>query len=426
MDTLRGVAVLGILVMNIPWFARSESKFFNPMTGGGFEGADYWTWLLSHLLFDFKMMTIFSMLFGAGMLVFTERAAAAGRSAAAIYYRRLGWLLLFGLLHAYLLWSGDILYSYALCGLLLYPARRLRPRWLIAIGLALLLIGTALTAGSGWWFATARSAAEAGQAALDAGGTPTEFQRGMVEAWPAMREQFVPTPERLAAEEAAHLGSYGELFVFRARQAIFMQTGLFLLMLLWRATGVMLIGMALMKLGVFTAARSIGFYLGLLLVGYAVGLPLVAVGAWQAVETRFDFVVGFKYVWHFNYVGSLFVALGHVGLVILIGKLGVLTWLTSGLAAVGRMALTNYLSHSLICAAVFYGWGLGMFNQWSRFETLALVAAIWLFQFVFSQVWLARFHFGPMEWLWRTLTYWQPQPVRREAAGAPALAGTRS
>jgi uncharacterized protein len=424
-DVLRGFALCGILVMNIPWFARSSAAFFNPTLGGGFEGADYWTWLISHLFFDMKMMTIFSMLFGAGMLVMTSRAEAAGRSAAGIYYRRLVWLLLFGLLHAYFIWSGDILYTYALCGMLLYPLRRLRPVTLIVLGLALLFIGNLMTMGMGWFFASARSAAEVAQAAIDAGQSPTEFQRAMLDAWPQMKQGFIPSAERVAEETAAHTGGYWKLFIFRVPETIMMQTSLFITMLMWRAAGVMLLGMALMKMDVFTARRSTKFYAGLMAAGYLAGLPMVGAGAWFMQEQDFDFIALFKYGWTYNYVGSIFVALGHIGLVMLVCKLGLLQWLTKGLAAIGRMALTNYLMHSVICATLFFGWGFGIWGELSRFETMGVVLAILAFQFIFSQLWLSAFRFGPTEWLWRTLTYWRVQPMRRAEAqhGAMSSAG---
>lgn len=410
-DVLRGFALCGILVMNIPWFARSESMFFNPTFGGGFEGADYWTWLISHLFFDAKMMTIFSMLFGAGMLILTERARSTGRSAAAIYYRRLGWLMVFALLHAYLLWSGDILYTYALCGLVLYPARNLRPRTLIIFGVVLLFIGNAIAMVSGLFFEVARSSVHDATAILEGGGTPNPFQQQMLEAWPEMKSGFVPDAQRLAAEEAAYLGSYGELFKYRAMQNIFMQAMLFPLLLAWRAAGPMFLGMALMKMGVFTAQRSMRFYGILMTIGYAIGLPLVGIGAYLGIKSNFDFVASFMYIWSFNYFGSILVALGHIGLVMIVCKMGVVRWFTAGLAAIGQMALTNYLMHSVICATIFFGWGFGYWGQWSRFETIGVVAAILALQFIVSPLWLSVFRFGPMEWLWRSLTYWRVQPM---------------
>ena len=166
--------------MNIPWFAFHSYAFFNPTLGGGFEGANFAVWLGSHLLFDTKMMALFSMLFGAGLVLMADRIERRGGSAAGVYYRRIAWLLVIGLLHAYLLWMGDILVSYALCGLALYPVRRWRPRVLIGIGAFLLLIGVAINVGQGFFFEFARTHAQAATAALDAGDTPTQLQSDML------------------------------------------------------------------------------------------------------------------------------------------------------------------------------------------------------------------------------------------------------
>ena len=150
LDALRGCALLGILLMNIPGFALHPASYGDPTVAGGADGANLWFWIVNHILFDGKMRALFSMLFGAGVLVLTERGEAKGHSMADIYYRRLFWLLLFGVLHAYLLWWGEILYPYALCGLFLYPFRHVRPsRLLAAAGVSLLVI-TGFLIGDGF------------------------------------------------------------------------------------------------------------------------------------------------------------------------------------------------------------------------------------------------------------------------------------
>src|SRR6185437_13276031 len=121
--------------------------------------------------------------------------------------------------------------------------------------------------------------------------------------------------------------------------------------------------------------------------------------------------------------GSVMVALGHVGALLLIYKAGMLTWLTTRLAAVGRMALSNYLTHSIVCTTIFYGYGFGLFGTINRTGLAAIVLAIWIFQLIISPIWLEHFRFGPAEWLWRSLTYWRLQPVRIEAVEAPVVSG---
>jgi uncharacterized protein len=396
-DVLRGVALLGILPINVWSFALPDAALRDPRAAGGFGGANFAAWLGCHLLFEQKMMSIFSMLFGAGLVLQAERAAARGASPAGTYYRRLLWLLVFGLLHAYLLWEGDILTAYALCGLALYPFRRLSPAALIPLGLAVFLLAVPVNVGAGL---LERAAPDDAPGAAAAAGDEADGD--------------------LAADVSAHRGGYGQLVVYRARQNLWMQTAFFVLWAGPRAGGLMLLGMALLKLGVFGAARSFRFYAALAAVGYGAGLPVVAWGAYQLVRHDFDEVYQDLVGGHYNYVGSLFVALGHVGAVMMVCKAGALPRLTARLAAVGRMALTNYLAQTLLCTTLFYGYGFGLFDRLDRFELLGVVAAVWLLQLAYSPLWLRHFRFGPAEWLWRSLTYGKMQPMC--AVGEPGTA----
>jgi len=410
-DVLRGLAVLGILVMNIPTFAFSEYAFFNPTVQGGFEGADRWAWIFSHVFFDLKMMSIFSMLFGAGLIVMDTRASARGVRLAGVYYRRLTWLLLFGLLHAYIIWEGDILFTYAICGMALFPFRRLRPRWLIALGAILLLIPLPINSLFGLFFDLMRSAANDAARGVEL----ESWRRGLASSWEETSRGFVPTPEMLQTEREQFLGGYFDGLARRAPAALFMQTFLLVTWSFWRCAGLMLVGMALMKLGVFSAQCSSRTYLRLLVAGYALGFPLVAAGAGRLIAHNFDFVEMFKLDFHFNYIGSIGVALGHSAVVMLICRHGVLTPLRRALAAVGRMAFSNYIAQSLICALLFYGWGFALWGKVSRAELLPIVVVIWMAQIAFSLAWLARFRFGPLEWIWRTLTYLRAPRLLRQA-----------
>ena len=169
--------------------------------------------------------------------------------------------------------------------------------------------------------------------------------------------------------------------------------------------------MGLMKLGVFSAERSRSFYAWMAILGYGIGLPLMVFDASGLIRHEFKL----DYMLHggifYNAFGSLVVALGHVGLIMLIVQSGALAWLTRRLAAVGRMALSNYLTHSIVCTTLFYGYGFGLFGQINRTGLAAIVLAIWIFQLWISPIWLKHFRFGPAEWLWRSLTYWKLQPM---------------
>lgn len=405
LDGLRGFAVLGILAMNIPGFAFSESDFFDPRIGG-YEGVDRAAWWFGRLVFDMKMQSIFSMLFGAGLMVLTERAARAGVNATRLFYRRVAVLAVMGLLHGYLLWNGDILWTYAVCGALVYPLRRLQPAWLLAIGIALFTIGIFTSAGVGAALWYVKSTAAEAQAIVDAGGQPSELQAEMLKEWSSMREDFAPTAADFERDRAGNLGSFTQVVTHRAGSTLELQLGIpFWMFSIWRFTGYMLIGIALMRWGVFTGALSSRVYAAMMLLGYLIGIPIVVLGGLAADARNFDFAFTFMSAWQGNYLGSAFVALGHVGALMLLFRSPATQWILRPLAATGRMALTNYLTQSLICAALFFGWGFGLWGSLSRSELAAVVIAIWTAQIVFSMVWLARFRFGPMEWLWRTLTY---------------------
>lgn len=229
LDVLRGFALLGILVMNVMSFAMPFSAYFNPSAFGDMTGANYAVWFFSHLLFDQKFMTIFSMLFGAGIVIFSTRAADRGHSPAAMHYRRTFWLLVIGAVHAYLLWYGDILVLYAMCALIIYPARRLSPKWLLPIGLFLIAIGSGISLLAGFsmhlW--------------------PPEAIAEMARFWN-------PGAEGIAKEIAAYTGPWSGQMAHRVEMSLGFHTGYFVKWGFWRAGGLMLVGMALYKWGVFS------------------------------------------------------------------------------------------------------------------------------------------------------------------------------
>lgn len=428
-DTLRGFALLGILAMNIVAFALPSDAYMHPGLAvfepyqGPFEGLNKLSWWITSIFFDQKMMSTFSMLFGAGLVLMGGRAGTdAAPGFAGVYYRRLLYLFLIGMLHAYLVWYGDILVAYAICGLLLYPVRHLRPGWLITIGIVVMLVSVVLTGLMGAGMMFMRHAATEAQQIIDAGGTPRSDQAELLKGYNEMMKGMTPSPERVAETVALMRGSLPDVLRENAKGAAMLQTFVFAIWTFWRALGLMLIGMGLMKLGVFAAARSTRFYTIMSIVGLGIGLPLAAGGA--ALQDLHDFDMFWLLAtdWHLNYIGSAFVALGYTGVVMLICKAGELTWLRTRLAAVGRMALTNYLMQSLLMTFVFYGWGLGYFGRVERAELYLFVAAVWVLQLVVSPLWLDRFRFGPAEWLWRSLTYGRAQPMRVRSISSEPLA----
>jgi uncharacterized protein len=402
LDVLRGVALLGILPMNIQAFSMIGAAYLNPTAYGDLHGANFWVWYLSHLLADQKFMSIFSMLFGAGIFLMTGRIEARQKPAAAIHYRRMAWLVLFGLLHGYLLWYGDILFNYGLCGMLAYLFRKMPPRRLIVIGLAFVTVATVLFSFSGWSFPH----------------WPPE------KAAEFTRDMWRPTPEMVSNELAAYRSPWIGEMPRRFDENTSDQLQGFVFLSLWRIEGMMLIGIALFKLAFFTAKAPARLYWSLILAGVFVGIPVIAYGTHRDFATGWRVRESWFFNFQFNYWASILVALGWASAVMLACRSSRLERFTAPFAAVGRMAFTNYLLDTFICTFVFYGFGLGLFGKVSRVQQVGFVLAIWAMQLIVSPIWLRHFQFGPFEWLWRSLTYLKRQPFRRERLERGALART--
>jgi uncharacterized protein len=388
MDVLRGFALFGILVMNIQSFAMIGAVYDNPTAYGDLHRANFLVWLLSHLLADQKFISIFSMLFGAGIVLMWQRAESSGGGPARLHYRRMGWLILFGLLHAYLLWGGDILYTYGICGLFVFLFRRHRPRTLVLSALVLAMIGSLIAIGLGLFWVPHLS--------------------------PALKADFMddwqPSPQSINEELAAYRGSWTHQMSERAPTAFYIETILFLRLYVWKASSLMLLGMALFKLGAFHARWSRRQYLGLVGAGLLVGIPITLFGVAQNFAKNWDIRYSFYQGAQYNYWGSYFIALGWTGLIILWCQSPQAPALKERMAAVGRMAFSNYMLQTVICTTIFYGHGFGYFERVPRTGQILIVFAIYAAQLVIAPLWLGHFRFGPLEWLWRSLTYgkWQP------------------
>ncbi|ANO52458.1 DUF418 domain-containing protein [Woeseia oceani] len=411
-DTLRGVAVLGILIMNIYGFAMPFAAYSNPLVMGGMEWYNIGTWFATHVIADQKFMTIFSMLFGAGIVLMWERARARDAKFGRIYYRRMFWLLVIGLIHGYLIWFGDILFHYALMGMLIYPMRKLQARTLIIVACLLLPVALLLNHGGYIYLSDLQSRTANITALQQAGETISEEQQASLDEWAEIGAFLEPSDETLQEDLDAYLGTYGDAVKHRAPILQAMQINMTIWFAVWRIGALMLIGMALMKLGVFSGSRTPGFYTRLMLIGYGIGLPLSIYSAMDLHAHDFSGLYMMQRGGIANYIGSILVALGHIGLVIGIVKKGALRNLSARFAAVGRMAFSNYLMHSIVMTTIFYGHGLGLYGSVPRAAQMLFVAGMLGLQLLLSPWWLARYRFGPAEWLWRSLTYWQRQPMK--------------
>jgi uncharacterized protein len=413
LDSLRGFALLGVLLMNIVGLGMYVTAYNDPTVTGGATGPNLGVWVVLHVLAEGKMRALFSLVFGAGVVLLTSRLESRA-DVGDIYYRRTLWLLLFGIVHAYLLWHGDILYPYALCALVLYPFRKMSARGLLIIGVVTLLLL------AGWYVVMGvmqRSLLEKGHAAehaQQAGETLSQEQKDDLRAWEDWHRFHRPDAEALEKDAAKWRGSPLEVIKARAALVWKWHSVPYYHPWNWDIWAMMFLGMALMKLGVLGAERSVRFYSTLALAGYAVGIPMNGYSAWTIVKSGFD-PATLAFASSTYDIGRLSIALAHLGVIMLLCKTGWLGWLMRSFGAIGQMAFSNYIFHSVVCAFLFTGYGFALYGRLQRYELYYVVAAIWVFQMIVSPIWLRHFLFGPMEWLWRSLTYWKRQPMRRVA-----------
>ena len=422
-DVIRGCAVLGILLMNIADFALPHQAYSDPTVAGGATGANLAVWAINYVLFEGKMRAMFSILFGAGTVIFMARGEkrGAGMIVSDIYHRRLLWLLAFGVLHAYFIWQGDILYWYAVTGMLLYSLRGLAPAKLFIGGALCLLMMVPQSIMNGLEFQELRQKGMAADAAAKAGKKLTEEQIEDQKKWNDKLHELKPTKKEIDKEIADHHAGYWKLFAGRAGMVAMIES-VFFYHWFWDVAGMMLVGMGLFKLGYLSAERSYREYGLVAAICYGAGLPGSIIVARQMILSGFEpsTVMLLDATYSLRRVAMV---LAHISLAMIVCKSGVLAWLTSRLAAAGQMALTNYLTTSIICTTIFNGYGFGLYGKLDRAHIYIVVLSIWTAQLIWSKPWLEHFRFGPFEWLWRSLTYWKRQPMRTELAEvAPEIA----
>lgn len=414
LDELRGFALLGILLLNILGFGLPSAAYsFAGFDLDGTLNSDLIAWASVELLAEGAMRGLFSMLFGAGVLLFAEGATGTSGKSAALHYRRTFWLLAFGLFDGYvLLWNGDILVSYALAGAVLYWVRNLRVSTLLILAGLLLFLMSALHL----LIADQMSAGRQASLSIEqtrAGEPVDEALLQQAAVWEDFSASYFPTSEEVEEELVARRGSYSSAFVWNLQANTEMLLFVLPVFLFWDALAFMLIGMALFKLGVLQGRRTDAFYLRLMLAGFAVGLLVNSSEVWGAVSSGMELTRVFAQMQWTYHFGRLGMSLGYIGLLLLLWRQARLLRLRRLLAATGRMALTNYLLQSLICLILFTGAGLALVGELSRAELYPLVFGIWAFQLAFSRWWLARFRFGLLEWVWRALTYGRLPPLVR-------------
>ncbi len=396
LDFVRGVAVMGILLMNIQSFALPEAAYSNPRAYGGWHGADLAAWWVEAVLVDGKMRGLFSWLFGASALLVAMRAQAAGESGLRVHYRRMAWLALFGLAHLLIVWDGDILLHYALVGSLAFLFRDRPPHALVTA--AVLLIAAQIVVVLPVPIALSDAVASV------AAGHPSAVA---VQDLPGWRDQFgVPSPASIAEALALHRGPYSGLLAYRLGEAPQLVFGTLTSVGL-ETLAYMLFGMAALRSGMFAGEWPRAAYRRGALIGFGVGIPAtLAITAWER-SSGFDLcaVAWAALVWTAPVRAAMI-----AGWACLLVPLAGPGWLRERVTAAGRMAFSNYLGTSLVCAGLFDG--LGLFGAFSRAALLGVVVAVWAAMLLWSRPWLRRYRYGPLEWIWRSLARGAPQPMR--------------
>ena len=400
LDGLRGVAVMGILLINIPMFALIDAAMFNPLAQGGDRPVDIFAWAVNFVLAEGKMRNLFSLLFGASLLLVVQRADAAGESGARVHYTRMAWLAVFGAVHLYLIWFGDILLHYAIIGSIAYLFRNALPRTLVVAAVILLIIEMLIGLGGAAAMNAARAAAESPGASAATIAGWTEFNNGL----------GLPDAATLARDRALYQSGYTTIVGNRIEEGG--NVVLLLIVLGFETLGMMLLGMAAFKTGFVTGAWPRARYRRVVQIGYGVGIPAMITLASWLIMVRFDPVATFAATQGLSAIVRPLIMFAHASVVIL--------WLTGGTSALrervnatGRMAFSNYLGTSLLMTALFYGWGARLYGELGRADLYLVVPLVWVLMLLWSKPWLDRFRYGPLEWLWRSLARGKLQQMRK-------------
>ncbi len=414
MDTIRGISLFGILLMNIIGFGLYKA-YFDPTNNGGATGWNLTVWWMNNLFFEGTMRGMFSMLFGAGILLFTTRKSAnnEGTAVTDLFFRRLLWMILFGVIHCYLLlWDGEILYTYGIVGMFAFSFRYLAPKPLIMVAAVILLIATAFSIKDYFKIKDAFEKSTIVNLKKMSRQRLVKGDSTAIEKWNTIVKEEKVTSAQVKEEMTARSKGYWSIVMHKLPVNQYMETAFLYFINFWDTLAMMLWGMAFFKMGILKAAKSNRFYGLMALMGYGIGITINYFETAHIVSSNFSIVSYYQ-----NYMtyhsGRIPTTCGHIALIMLFVKSGFLPFLQKALAAVGQMAFTNYITHSIICNFIFLGYGFSMYGKLQRYELYYIVISIWIFQLIISPIWLKYFRFGPLEWLWRSLTYWKVQPMKR-------------
>ena len=391
---------MGILAMNIVAFAMPPQADINPLAYGTESAADLASWAFSFVFIDGKMRGLFSFLFGASMLLVIQLAEAKGESPQSVTFRRQLWLLAFGMIHYYLVWYGDILFGYALIGMIAWLFRGRGPRDLIRWGIMLVLAQLTVMGSLAVYAHVLSAAAASGSASPDT-----------LREWAELsREIAIPNAAALHEAMTLFLGPWPGLVEHQLTDEA-MTPLIFTFVFGWETLAYMLFGMAALKSGFLTGGWEVARYRRVVLIGFAIATPAYALLAALIFADNFSVAGLFTYSFAATVPFRPVMVAAYAALIILATRRG--GWLVDRIAAAGRAAFSNYLGTSIVMTGLFFGWGLGWFGSLSRIELWPVVIAMWVVMLAWSKPWLDRFEYGPLEWLWRSLARGERQPFRK-------------
>lgn len=420
LDILRGIALLGILLLNIPEFSLPQrySEAFRSDTGN----VNFWIRAVVLTLFEGKMRALFSIIFGAGILLFIMNKNTPATTSTRLFYTRMFWLILFGLADAHLLlWSGDILYYYGVIGLIAFLFRKLKPAILIWAIPIVTVVEFAVQTSFYQDIREKRLNYITVSKELKAGQSPDAKQKKALADWRDIELSFMPNEKDIEEKTIIMKSDYHKVAQSVRKESWQFQTS-WLIYGIWDPLALMLLGMALLKWGFLNNRWTNRQYKLMAIAGYSIGLPLVIYDHCYAYENIPNLNAYFAILerqpipWNnLTYpVQRITLVMAHASLLMLLIRSGAGQRFWNKLSAVGQMALTNYVMQTIICTLFFFGYGLNFYNELSYYQVFYVVFAVWILQLIYSSLWLRFFHFGPLEWLWRSLTYWRLQPFRRK------------
>lgn len=421
LDSLRGIAILGILLMNIPGFGLPEPLCYGDLSvlNETTKGINFKTWYFIELSVAGTQRALFSILFGAGIILFIGRKekSSEGLMPAEYFFRRQLWLLVFGLFNAFvLLWFWDILFQYAICGMILFAFRRLSAKHLIFASIICLLFQTARD--NVQYFrdkkiiATGEMLSQKDTSSIKF----TEDEKEKFDAFTSMKERSSKEAKMKTMEKSLRKvrGDYASFYEYQSERSFHGEVE-YTYYGIWDILIFMFLGMAFYKNGILIGNGSVKLYWALCIGGLGLGVFLTWYRLQPWINLNYDNYQYTKQVPLQLYeIARSIRSVGIFGLIMLLYKSGLFKWFFALMRPVGQMAFTNYLMQSFLVGLFFYGIGLGMFGKLELYQIYYVVAGTWLLEIVWSHAWLKYFRFGPLEWAWRSLTYWQRQPFKNK------------